>query len=85
VCEVGRALRVRYCLSGTVEVRGRDLHITVELADTVDASVVWAERYSTGFDGMDEVRARIVATLELEIPANEARLARLSTAETLDA
>jgi TolB-like protein/DNA-binding winged helix-turn-helix (wHTH) protein len=89
VAEVGRALGVRYCLGGTVEVRGHDLGITVELADTRDAAVVWAERYATAFEGLEEVRTRIVASiiaaLEVEIPAHEARHARAAAAETLDA
>ena len=44
--EVGRLLGVRYCLSGSVEAAGRTLAVTVELADTRDASVVWADRFS---------------------------------------
>ena len=43
--EVGRLLGVRYCLSGTIEASGLDAHVSVELVDTRDGGVVWAERY----------------------------------------
>ena len=43
--DIGRLLGVRYCLSGTVERRGRGLGVTVELVDTRDGGVVWADRF----------------------------------------
>jgi len=87
--EVGRLLGVRYCLSGSVELVGRTLAVTAELADTRDASVVWADRYSAVLDDVhrvrEEIRARILAALELQIPLHEAHLARLAVTEDLDA
>ena len=82
-------LDVRYCLSGTVEVTGKQLNITAELADTRAGTVVWSERYRGSVDDMhsmrDDIRATILAALEIQIPLHEATDARLSVTENLDA
>jgi TolB-like protein/DNA-binding winged helix-turn-helix (wHTH) protein len=87
--EVGRLLGVRYCLTGSVEVAGNRLAVSVELVDTRDASVVWADRYGGALDDVhqvrEDIRARILAALEVQIPAHEAQLARLSVTANLDA
>jgi TolB-like protein len=87
--EIGRLLGVRYCLSGTVEVVGGRLAVTVELIDTRDAGVVWAERFAGPIDAVhqvrEEIRARILAALEIQVPLHEAALARLTVTENLDA
>jgi len=88
--DVGRLLGVRYCLSGSIEVtQGQRLHVAVELTDTRDGGVVWADRYESG-DGdvhrvRTEIRSSILAALELRIPLHEAALARLGATESLDA
>ena len=87
--EIGRLLGVRYCLSGTVEMVGPRLMVSAELVDTRDASVVWAERFAGALDDVhqvrEDVRAKILAALEIRIPAHEAQLARLTVTENLDA
>ncbi len=87
--EIGRLLGVRYCLSGTVELSGAKLMVTVQLTDTRDSGVVWADRFVSGLADLHETRsmilARVVAALELQIPLNEARAARLVAPENLDA
>ena len=87
--EVGRLLGVRYCLSGTVEVAGSSLAVTVELVDTRDGGVVWADRFAGAIDAVHpirtEIRSRILAALEIQIPMHEANLARLTVTENLDA
>jgi TolB-like protein len=87
--EIGRLLGVRYSLSGSVELAGHTLAVTVELADTRNASVVWADRYSAALDDVHRVReeigAHILAALELQIPLHEAHLARLTVTSNLDA
>lgn len=87
--EVGRLLGVRYCLTGSVELRGRQLAVTVELLDTRDGGIVWAERFAGGLDDVhrvrDEIRGSILAALEVRIPLHEALLARLTVTEDLDA
>jgi DNA-binding winged helix-turn-helix (wHTH) protein/tetratricopeptide (TPR) repeat protein len=87
--EIGRLLRVRYCLCGTLEVSDRGLVVTVELVDTRDAGIVWADRFSGQIDdvhGMREkIRSGVLVALELQIPMHEAALARLKVGESLDA
>lgn len=86
---VGRALGVRYCLSGTLEIVGERLAVTVELSDTADGSAIWGERYSGTLDAVHEFRQRIlasvIAALEIRIEAHEAERARLMPTESLDA
>src|SRR5262249_32586321 len=85
---VRTALKVRYCLSGVVEIKADRMAVTVELCDTDDAGVVWSERYETAVGAVHEVRAEIaravVNALELQIPANEAKRA-LKSPQNLDA
>ena len=87
--EVGRQLGVRYCLTGTVEITGAQLAITTELVDTRAGDVVWAERYSGLVDDVHavraEIRSKILAALELQIPLHEASGARLTDTDSLDA
>lgn len=86
---IGRTLRVRYCLSGVVEVVGNQISVSVDLADTRDGAVVWGERYKDEVGAVHDIRDRIIANivtaLEFFIPHNEARHARQSAAPHLDA
>jgi TolB-like protein len=87
--EIGRLLDVRYCLSGTVEIQGASLAVTVELGDTRDGGVVWAEHFAGSIDDVhqirEDIRSQILAALEIQIPLHEATLARLTVTENLDA
>jgi len=87
--QVGAALRVRYCLSGSVEIDGGRMAVTVEVADTREGGVLWSERFRAEPGAVHEVRQEIVQAvtnaIELEIPASEARQARLKAPERLDA
>ena len=87
--EVGRRLNVRYCLSGTVEVTNKQLAITTELADTRGGTIVWSEQYTGSVDEIHamrtDIRATILAALEIQIPLHEATDARLAVTENLDA
>jgi TolB-like protein len=89
VGEIGRLLDVRYCLSGTVEVASASLVVTVELTDTRDGGVVWADHFRGSVDDVhqirEDIRSRILAALEIQIPLHEAALARLTVTENLDA
>jgi TolB-like protein len=89
ICEIGRLLDVRYCLSGTVEIAGTSLAVTVELIDTRNGGVVWAENFSGSVEDVhqirEDIRSQILAALEVQIPLHEAALARLTVTENLDA
>ncbi|HUD30304.1 MAG TPA: winged helix-turn-helix domain-containing protein [Novosphingobium sp.] len=86
---VGSALKVRYCLTGTLEeVRGH-IVLSVQLARTLDSAVVWAERFTAGTDELHALRRHILAALvtnvESRIVQNEVDLARRMPVATLDA
>jgi tetratricopeptide (TPR) repeat protein len=87
--DIGRLLRVRYYLSGTVELSARRLVVIVELVDTADGGVIWADRFSGRIDDVhsmrEQIRTQILAALEIRIPLHEASLARLAPVENLDA
>ncbi|WP_428410114.1 winged helix-turn-helix domain-containing tetratricopeptide repeat protein [Hyphococcus sp.] len=89
IAEIGRALNVRYCVNGEVEVAGGRIVVTVELGDTRDGGVIWGERYEAGVDDIYNIRSQIASTivsaLEIQISVNEAQQARLKSPENLDA
>nr|WP_241262908.1 winged helix-turn-helix domain-containing protein [Parahaliea mediterranea] len=89
LAEVRRLLGVQYCLSGTVEVSGKRLAVTCELAHTGAGEVIWADRYSGGVRDVHAMREQICATvlgqLEVQIPQHEAAHARLKAPGNLDA
>jgi TolB-like protein/DNA-binding winged helix-turn-helix (wHTH) protein len=88
-CEIGRLLRVRYCLSGAIELTGPKIAVVVELVDTTDGGIVWADRFSGRVDDVhsirDQIRAHVLSALEIRIPLHEAVLARSKGMENLDA
>jgi len=87
--EIGRLLDVRYYLSGSVQVIGSRLAVMVELTDTRDGGIVWAEHFDVAIEDVhqlrEEIRAQTLAALEIRIPLHEAAIARLSVSENLDA
>jgi len=89
VQQVGSMLGVRYALSGALEIAGSRLAVTVELADTRDGGVVWADRFAGSLDDVHAFRAeilsRVLTALEIQIPLHEAERARLAAVEDLDA
>lgn len=87
--DIGRLLGVRYCLSGSLEIAGRSLTVTVELVDTLDEGIVWADRLCGRLDDVhsmrEQIRSRILMALDIRIPLHEASLARLLLPDDLDA
>ena len=87
--EIGRLLRVRYCLWGTIEVSEKRLTVTVDLVDTLDGGIVWADRFSGRIDDVhqmrEDIRSRVLVALEIRIPIHEATRARQAVPEDLDA
>jgi len=87
--QVGRLLGVRYCLCGTAELAGPRLVLTLELVDTHDGGVVWADRFAGRIDDVhamrEEIRERVVTALDIRIPMHEGAKARLSVPDDLDA
>jgi TolB-like protein/tetratricopeptide (TPR) repeat protein len=88
VRRVGTILGVRYCLSGSISADRRRMELTVELSDTQDGGVIWADHYSCPTGMIHEVRAQIVASIstamEIQIPMREAQHARLRSPQDLN-
>jgi DNA-binding SARP family transcriptional activator len=87
--EAGRLLNVDYVVSGSTRVRGTRLTVTVELAETRSARIVWTEIFDLAFDKafvvLDEIGNRIVASIESEIETLERNRAVLTPPSSLDA
>lgn len=89
VHQVGAVLGVRYCLTGTLEDDGGRMVITVELADTRTRGVIWVEQFSAQAGDVPSMRqdivARIVSALEVQIPFHQAQEAQFQPITDLDA
>lgn len=88
-CTVGRALGVRYLVTGTLRTHGGRLRVTVELADATTGGAVWGDALESRLDDLfamqDDLTARIVTALEAEIEAAEVRRALTRPPASLDA
>ncbi len=89
IVAIGQQLGVRYCLTGLVEIIGDRINVIVEVAETEKAGIVWSQQFRSDVAGVHEIREQITssvaAALEVHIPLNEARQARMKPAENLDA
>ena len=87
--EVGKRLRVRYLLEGSVRKAGDRVRVTAQLIDAADGAHLWAERYDRALDDIfavqDEVVATIAATLIGRIEAAGLERARRKPTEDLAA
>lgn len=87
--EAGRMLNVDYVVSGSVRSQGKRLCVTVELAETRTARIVWAESFNQPLDDafvvLDEIGNRIVASIAHEIETLERNRAILRPPSSLDA
>ena len=87
--EAGRMLNVDYVVSGSLQRQGKRLTVTVELAETRTARIVWAEVFDTKLDDaflvLDEIGNRIVASIASEIETIERNRAILRPPNSLDA
>jgi DNA-binding SARP family transcriptional activator len=87
--EAGRMLNVDYIASGSVR-RLRDrITVTIDLAETRTARVIWAEAFDHKLDDaflvLDEIGNRIVASIASEIETVERNRAILKPPNSLDA
>jgi DNA-binding SARP family transcriptional activator len=87
--EAGRILNVDYVVSGSVRAQDDRLTVSVELAETRSARVVWAETFHHKLDDallvLDEIGNRIVASIAAEIETLERNRAVLKPPNSLDA
>ena len=82
-------LNVDYVVSGALQRQGQRLRVTVELAETRTARIVWAEVFNQKLDDaflvLDEIGNRIVASIASEIETLERNRAILRPPGSLDA
>jgi adenylate cyclase len=65
--EIGKALRARYLVSGTVRRMGTRVRVTVQLSDSTNSTQLWSDQYddelSDIFAVQDRIARRIAGTL----------------------
>lgn len=87
--EAGRMLNVEYVVSGVVRRQGDKLSVLVELAQTRDAGIVWADEIEGSadqtFSALDSIVDRIVALISEEIERAESMRALIKPPSSLDA
>lgn len=87
--EAGRILDVEYVASGRVRREGARTSVVVELAETHDARIVWADELVASGEGtfgvLDAIVDRIVAAIAEEIEIAECNRAILKPPSSLDA
>lgn len=69
--EVYRGLAIDYLLGGNLSRRGDQIRLYIQLLDTANGGILWAERYdtptSTIFDIQDEIVERVVGALSARV------------------
>lgn len=87
--EAGQILHVDYVVSGKVRRHDRRVSVAVELAETTDGRIVWADELAAVGDEtfalLDSVVDRIVAVVAEEIETAESQRALLRPPSSLDA
>lgn len=83
VRDIGKALGASHVIEGSVRKADNRVRITAQLIDAATGKHLWAERYDREFDEIfelqDEVRARIVSALQVELAAGESTAAMHGT------
>jgi adenylate cyclase len=82
--EIGRELRVRYVVEGSVQKAGDRVRINVQLIDAAQGHHLWAERYDKSLEDLfavqNEIILKVVSSLAINIDAAErARTAHKDT------
>jgi TolB-like protein len=87
--EAGRRLNVDYVASGSVKQQSGRITVSIEVAETRTARIVWAETFDQKLDGtfvvLDEIGNRIVASIANEIEIVERNQALLLPPTSLNA
>lgn len=87
--EIGRLLGVGYVISGSIRQAGDDLRINISLLETGEGLVIWSDRIRRPFhellDVLDEIIARVAATVSGRVEQSELAAARLKRPENMTA
>lgn len=86
--EVGRRLRSRYLVDGTVQRQGERLRLAIEMIDCEDGHVVWSAQHAVDSEGVlaarDALVQRIAGTLHTRLRQTEERRVIARPPKTLD-
>jgi serine/threonine-protein kinase len=86
---VGRELRVRGILTGSVKASGDRLQISIELVDTSDGSQVWGESYTRPLSDIakvtDDISREIAEALRVRLTGAEKKRLRKRTTDNSEA
>jgi len=88
LAEIGKRLRSRHIVDGTVRREGEKLRIGVDLIDSQDGRVVWSSSQVTARTGLGAAQlalvGRIAGTLQAKVAGSEQRRALAQPPRTLD-
>jgi TolB-like protein len=86
--QIGRELGVRYVLEGSVQIADHRIRITAQLIDAESGAHLWADRFDKAHAGLldmqDEVTARLVRTIHVEMIAAESQRAARERPDRFD-
>jgi adenylate cyclase len=89
VKQVGRDLRVRYVLEGSLRKAGNRVRLTAQLIEAASGRHVWAERYDRALDDIfavqDEITLSVVGYIEPSLRQAEIERAKRKRPDNLDA
>ena len=89
VAGVGRELRARYIVDGSVRKSGSRVRIAAQLVDVTTGNHIWADRFDGGlddvFDLQDQITEKIVVAVVPRIDVQERQRAWRQRPENLDA
>ena len=87
--EIGRTLGVRYVVAGSIRKLGNNVRLNISLSETEFGRLVWSERIQRPFeeilDVLDEITARVAATVAGRIEQAEIVATRLKRPENMSA
>ena len=71
VQQLGKDLKVRYVLEGSIQKTGNRIRVTAQLIETATGNHLWAEKYDRNidniFDLQDEIALKILQSLHIKI------------------
>jgi serine/threonine-protein kinase len=82
--EVGKRLKVKTVLEGSVRTAGKRVRVSVQLVDAVNGFQLWSERYDREMDDIfalqDEISERVVDALKVKLGGREKEDSKRPTA-----
>ena len=87
--EAGKALGVRFVLSGSMRKLGNKVRLNISLCETENGGVIWSDRIQSSFDDifdiMEDITARVAVTVSGRVEQAALAAARLKRPENMSA